>query len=78
MLDLLGLIGDRLIMIGTGIFAAFVYPGLAQEAVERGHGSDDQAKRIRWMRIAGYVLIAVGVLLAVFDLASPAVAPPPE
>lgn len=74
MLELMGLIGDRLLLIGTGIFAAFVYPKLAQEAIERGHGKDNQNSRIKWMRIAGFIMIIGGILLAVFDLVSPATA----
>lgn len=72
MLELMGLIGDRLLLIGTGIFAAFIYPRLAQEAIERGHGKENQDSRIKWMRIAGIVMIVTGILLAVFDLVSPA------
>jgi len=72
MLELMGLIGDRLLLIGTGIFAVFIYPKLAQEAIDRGHGKDNQGSRIKWMRIAGIVMIVAGILLAVFDLVSPA------
>ena len=72
MLEFMGLIGDRLLLIGTGVFAAFIYPRLAQEAIDRGHGKDNQSSRIKWMRIAGIIMIVAGALLAVFDLVSPA------